>query len=258
MLIAALVMIAMHQSACPAAFSSTSTTISALSNSQALSICVANSVLVHGVNGSLTLVVGSTSSAPRCLVYPNGLSPDLTSSLLQSGHINCWSLYPPSQSISIVNIGKPSTSKIQSALKSFRPQVPVIFVSPNSGLVRGRTLTFSSSAQVESIRSTILNLPVVVRFTPKTYGWRIGSQVSSSPNPSYVIRDPGSLETDLVVGFGIEYEFPGLTSWSRVSPNIFMNAIPLRLQIGDTQPPSKVRQTPRLVLRPCSPGRWGC
>jgi len=258
MILAALVLMALHQSACPTAFSSTNTTISALSNSQSLSICVANSVLIRGSNGLLTLVLGSTSSAPRCLVYPNGLSPDLTLNLLNSGHVNCWSLYPPSQMVTIVNVGKPSSSKIQSALKVYKPQVPLIYVSPNSGFMVGQTLKFSSSAQAEIIRSTILNLPVRIRFTPKTYAWILGNQQSSAVIPNYKLKTAGDLVVTLGVSFGVEYEFPGLTNWTNVNPNILVNANPLLIKVGDGTPPKQVKQIPRLVLSPCSPGRWGC
>jgi len=258
MLLAALILIGIHQGACPTAFSSTNTTIGALSNSQVLSICVANSVLVHGSNGSITLVVGATSPAPRCLIYPNGLSPDLTLNLLESGHVNCWSLYPPAQSVLIVNVGKPSTSKIRAALKSFSPQVPIINVSPSSDFRINKSLKFSSNARTETVVSSMLNLPVRIRFTPKTFSWNLGSQISHSASPNYTPRTTGELIANLGVGYGIEYEFPGLTSWMAVTPNLLSNAIPLLLEIGDNANPKHILQAPRLVLRPCSPGRWGC
>ena len=258
MLLAALVLLAFHQGACPSAFSSSTTTISALSNSQVLSVCVADSVLVHGTNGGLTLVLGSNSSAPRCLVYPNGLSPDLTLNLLQTGHLSCWSLYPPSQPISIVNVGTPSATKIHSALKAFRPDIPVIYVSPKSGFITDLKLSFSSSAHTQLIKGSLLNLPIRVRFTPKAFSWVVGNLSSKISKPSYIPRSTGLLSVTLTVEFMVEYQFPGLTSWIRVSPNILANAIPLRIQVGDKVSEVKAGTKPRLVLRPCYLHSWGC
>ena len=245
-----------HLAACPAPLSSTQTSISALSNSSSLSLCVAKAVLVKGSNGSLTLVIGTSSSAPSCLVYPNGLSPDVTLSLLQSGHQNCWSLYPPSAPVVIVNLGKPSKTKTLEALKSFRPQTPLITFSPAKDLLVGQLLSFSNSARQEVIKSEMLNLPVQVRFTPKSFSWLIGDAISSLANPMYRAQRTGVLGANLAVSFGIEYEFVGLTGWVSVSPNLIAEAIPLDLVIGSKNKPKS--HIPRLVLRPCFPGSWGC
>jgi len=122
----------------------------------------------------------------------------------------------------------------------------------------GQTLRFSSSAKLEIIRSTILNLPVRIRFTPKTYAWILGNQQSTSVIPNYKLKTAGDLVVSMGVSFGVEYEFPGLTNWTNVNPNILANATPLLIKVGDVTPPKQVKRTPRLVLSPCSPGRWGC
>ncbi len=256
MLLAALMTLALHQGVCPKSLTSTGTTISALSNSQTLSLCVANSVLVHGTNGKLTLVIGSSSAAPRCLIYPNGLSPDLTLNLLQSGHVGCWSLYPPSQPVAIVNVGTPNSSKINTALKSFQPQVPVIYANPSKNLTVGKSIAISSSAHSENIKASLLNLPVKVRFTPKTYSWTINQHASSLSSVSYVPKQDGLVKLYLKVSFAVEYQFTGLTSWTKVSPNILVNAVPRTLTIGS--PKVLTGTVPRLVFKPCRPGSWGC
>jgi hypothetical protein len=76
--------------------------------------------------------------------------------------------------------------------------------------------------------------------------------------PNYKPKTVGDLVVTLGVSFGIEYEFPGLTNWAKVNPNILVNANPLLIKVEDGTPPKQVKRTPRLVLSPCSPGRWGC
>ena len=254
-----------HQApSCPPAFSFTNTTVGALSDSAELSLCVSNAVLVKGSNGSVSLAIGApTATAPRCLVYPNGLSPDLMASLLQSGHVGCWSLYPPSQPIAIVNIGKPSQTKLSAALKSFRPTTPSIFVKPSSGILVGTGVQLSSSANLQLIKTKLLGLAAQIRFKPLNYKWQItdnGSSASATiSDPRYLADTAGKVQVNLAISYSVEYIFSGLNTWTRVRPNIISNATPVAFQVGQEVVPPKT-QIPRLVARPCVPKviSWGC
>ena len=254
-----------HQApSCPPAFSFTNTTVGALSDSAELSLCVSNAVLVKGSNGSVSLAIGApTATAPRCLVYPNGLSPDLMASLLQSGHVGCWSLYPPSQPIAIVNIGKPSQTKLSAALKSFRPTTPSIFVKPSSGILVGTGVQLSSSANLQLIKTKLLGLAAQIRFKPLNYKWQItdnGSSASATiSDPRYLADTAGKVQVNLAISYSVEYIFSGLNTWTRVRPNIISNATPVAFQVGQEVVPPKT-QIPRLVARPCIPKvlSWGC
>ncbi len=251
---------------CPAAFSSVNTTIGALSNSSQLTICASKALLVKGSNGSLNLVLGTqTNAAPQCLVYPNGLSFDLTNTLLSSGHVGCWSLYPPTQIVSIINIGKPSQLKLQTALKSFRPQTPKIFISPSSGIDVGTKISFSNSAKTEVLKSKILNLPAQIRFKPTKYKWSFSSgqnsvTTSSLAKPIYVPSIAGSAKALLSVSYSVEYTFTGLTSWASVKPDIIQNAIPVTFSVSGQGKPPTSKAPPKLVSEPCSVGSmaWRC
>lgn len=243
---------------CPAAFSSTTTTIGAISDSTALSLCVAKAVLVAGTDGSVKLVINSSQSAPKCLIYPIGLSPDLTFDLLSSGHTGCWSLYPPNQSVAIVNVGTPSKAKVLTALKSFRPSKPLIFYQPAQNLRIAEPMQFSSSAKTELIRCSIMNLPCRIRFTPITYFWNISGTKSKLAKPTYRASQVGLNTASLTVSYSLEYSFTGLTSWQRVVPNILLNAPNRTFIVGGDLVPSPGR-VPRLVSSICnSPKRWGC
>lgn len=248
------------QQSCPANFSSAETTLGAISNSASLTVCVRNSVMVRGSNGSLKLVLKSTTStAPKCLIYPNGLSPDLTLSLLQSGHTGCWSLYPPSQPVAIVNVGKPSAPKINSALNNFRPKVPKIFVSPGNRVLENTNLQFGSSASTQVIKTSLLGLNAQVRFTPVAYNWNIELFKSKQARPRFLAQEAGFISASLTVHYGVEYVFPGLTNWQRVYPNILSNAQPIDVTVLGSLTPNPTPQSPRLVLEPClTSSRWGC
>lgn len=250
---------------CPPAFSFTNTTVGAVSDSVELSLCVSNAVLIKGSNGSVSLAIGTSgSAAPKCLIYPNGLSPDLMSALLLSGHVGCWSLYPPSQPVSIVNVGKPSQTKLAAALKSFRPSTPRIFVKPNSGILVGTTVQLSSSANLQLIRTKLLGLSAQIRFKPLSYKWQIlnnaGAAITATAvQPSYFASTKGGVQVNLAISYSIEYLFAGLTSWTRVRPNIYSNAIPVAFQVGQVLNPP-ISHIPRLVAKPCIPKvpSWGC
>jgi hypothetical protein len=251
---------------CPAAFSSLNTTIGAISDSTQLNLCVSKAVLIKGSNGSVSLVLGSgSSSAPRCLVYPNGLSLDLTFGLLNTGHVGCWSLYPPNQPVSIVNVGKPSQSRIYSALKSFRPLTPMIFIKPSKNIKVGATIELSSSAKPQVLKTKLLGLPAQIRFRPVTYRWQI-SQGGSTPvssalsKPSYIPKLKGDGVVDLAVTYSTEYSFTGLTSWTVVKPNILLNANPVRFSANSPDGPKIDKDPPRLVNKPCALGStaWRC
>lgn len=250
---------------CPGAFSSVSTTIGAVSDSAELTLCASKATLVGGSNGSLTLIVGSqTSIAPKCLVYPNGLSLDLTHSLLSSGHIGCWSLYPANQSIVIVNIGRPSKVKLQSALKSFKPETPKIFFRPSKGIEVETQVEFSSSAKNQILKTKLLNMSAQIRFKPTKHKWSfIGgakTQVSSAAKPKYIPAIPSDVRALLAVSYSVEYLFTGLTTWNGVKPDIITNAIPVEFTVGLIQPPQTSKGPPRLVNSPCIVGSsaWRC
>jgi hypothetical protein len=250
---------------CPAAFSVVNTTVGAISNSSSLSLCVSKAVFVKGTNGSLNLVLGSVSnSAPRCLVYPNGLSLDLTFSLLSSGHVGCWSLYPPNQYLAIVNLGKPSQARLQSALKSFRPETPRIFLKPTSNIQIGSTIQFYSSAKTQTLTTKLLSLPAQIRFKPLRYRWQInqGALLRSSAlaKPTFSPSDSGNGRASLSVYYSVEYLFTGLTSWTAVKPDLVSNANPVSFQVGSKPPPITSNAPPRLVNSPCLLGSedWRC
>jgi len=250
---------------CPTSFNYLNTTVGAISNSSELRLCASKAVLIKGTNGSLSLVLGTSSSSPPvCLVYPNGLSPDLTYSLLTSGHVGCWSLYPPTQVIAIVNIGKPSQAKLQAALKTFRPTNPKIFIKPSNSIRVGTKILLSSSAINQVIKTKILNLPAQVRFIPFAYKWTLslGSQqllASKIAKPSYSPTQVGKTAADLSVTYSVEYTFPGLVPWTKVSPSIVLDAAPLSFEVGGN-PTHPSWQPPKLVQKPCSLGSisWRC
>lgn len=249
---------------CPGTFQTNKTSVSAITSSSALSICVSRAQLISGTNGSLTLVIGSSNStAPRCLIYPNGLSPDLTSQLLQSGHVGCWSLYPPGQPVTIVNVGIPSTGRIQSALKQFKPDTPRILVSAKAPFAVGSVIPFSSTANSKRITSKLLSLDLQVRFKPVNFSWQLlpSKRVSSAAKFNWKADSLGLVQVGLKVSYTVEYLFSGITTWRRVQPEIIMNAIPVKLQISQLpEPPKPSKEIPRLVSGPCQSGlvSWGC
>lgn len=254
----------MQANTCPGSFLTTSTTVGAITNSSSLSLCVSKAHLITGSSDSLTLVIGGTdSSSPKCLIYPNGLSPDLTFQLIQSGHVGCWSLYPPGQPITIVNVGTPSTSRIQSALKQFKPDNPRITVSPKAPYRLGAILKFGSTAASKFIKANLLGLPLQVRFRPVSFSWMISplQKTSSSSTMSLKATAEATYQASLRVWFSVEYAFPGITSWRFVKPNILVNAVPLGFQVlGQPLSPKIVPLIPRLVGGPCErlSKAWGC
>jgi hypothetical protein len=250
---------------CPAAFNSVNTTIGAITSSSELTVCASKALFIKGSTGSLSLVLGSGSnSSPACLVYPNGLNPDLTYNLLATGHVGCWSLYPPNQAITIVNIGKPSQTKLQAALKSFRPTTPKIFRKPNTAILVGTKVLFSTSASSEVIKTKMLNLAAQVRFIPIAYKWgfRSGTRqalTSKIAKPTFIPLQQGASLAELSVNYSVEYTFIGLTPWIRVTPNLLLNALPLNFVVGAITPNPSL-EPPRLVQEPCSFGStdWRC
>lgn len=251
---------------CPAAFSVVNTTIGAISDSSQLNLCVSKASFIKGSNGTLSLVLGSSSNnSPRCLVYPNGLSLDLSYGLISSGHVGCWSLYPPNQAVAIVNIGKPSQPKLFSALKSFRPQAPRIFMKPTKNIEVGTKVVFSSSAKLETIKTKILSLPAQIRFKPVRYYWQIRQGglapiPNTAPSWTFTPSVKGDVQAALSVWYSIEYSFTGLTSWTAVKPNIGLAASPMSFQVGSPEVPSNPKDPPRLVNKPCLLGStaWRC
>ena len=251
---------------CPTAFTAVNTTIGAVSNSSQLTICASKAVLIKGVNGSLNLVLGSqVSSAPSCLVYPNGLSMDLTYGLLSSGHVGCWSLYPPNQSVAIVNVGKPSQVKLQAALKSFKPEVPRIFFRPTAGIKIQTSVNLYSTARSQLVRSNLLGIPAQIRFKPVKYKWTfspIGSllKTSSLAKPTYIPKGTGQVKVLLTVSYSVEYLFTGITNWTAANPDILTNANAENFNVGSAPVPPRTKGPPRLVNEPCGmdPNIWRC
>lgn len=242
--------------ACPTAFNQTVTTVSGISNSRELILCASKSYLVRGRNGSLTLVLNSNQQSPQCLVYPNGLPSDLAFDLLTSGHTGCWSLYPPGEPITIVNVGKPAQAKLAQALNSFRPLQPRILVSPSRTTSVGTLLVFSNTAKPELQKGTMLNLPCEVRFRPVAFKWNYSGQIFTGSSFSSLPSNEGNFPLTLVVSFSVEYRFPGLIAWRTVKPNIQSNATPITISISKSK---VLRHRPKLVDQPCfSPIRWGC
>lgn len=249
---------------CPGTFLTNNTTVGSITSSRALSLCVSHAQLISGTNGSLTLIIGgANSTAPRCLIYPNGLSPDLTFQLLQSGHVGCWSLYPPGQPVTIVNVGVPSATRIQSALKQFKPDTPRILVTARAPFAIGSVIPFSSIANTKLISTKLLSLPLQVRFKPVDYSWQLLPSKRAFSSAKFIWKADilGQVQIGLKVSYSAEYLFSGITSWRRVQPNIIMNALPLTLQIRPLpEPPEQHREIPRLVSGPCKSGSvaWGC
>ncbi|MFZ4116984.1 MAG: hypothetical protein ACOYKO_00665 [Rhodoluna sp.] len=250
---------------CPSSFSSVSTTIGAVSNSSQLTLCVSKALLVKGSNGSLNLVLGAqTSTAPKCLVYPNGLSLDLTHSLLSSGHVGCWSLYPPYQAIAIVNVGRPTQVKLQSALRAFKPEIPKIFLKPSKGIQVGEAVYFSSSTRTQILKARLLGLAAQIRFKPTKYKWSFvagsKSKTSSAAKPTYVPSGSGDVRALLAVSYSVEYLFEGVTSWNLVKPDLVVNANQVTFSVGSVEPPKSGKEPPKLVNSPCSLGSaaWRC
>lgn len=245
--------------ACPNSLQITNTTVGAISNSAELSLCVSRATLIRGADGDLKLVLNYVQTTPSCLNYPNGLSPDLSYNLLAKGYRGCWSLYPPSHPVAIINIGSPSRHQISNALKSFKPIQPRILVRPNIHLQVGNRLNFSSTAKTHTVSCKILGLSCQVRFTPKNHNWQIGQIKSKVAKPSFLLNQSGWLSANLSVLFSVEYRFIGLSNWSAVKPGIISNAPTLRLHAGliPTKPPTS--RNPRLVDKPCgNTPRWGC
>lgn len=251
---------------CPGAFSSLSTTVGAVTSSSQLTLCASQALLVRGSNGSLNLVVGSSgSNAPRCLVYPNGLSLDLTHSLLSSGHVGCWSLYPPSQTLAIVNVGKPSEVKLQSALKAYKPETPKIFYKPTKDIQVATRISFSTSAKLQTLKTTVMGLPAQIRFKPSRFKWSFlasGDKPKASvlSKPTYIPLVVGDTKVALTVSYSVEYSFTGVTLWRIVKPDIVLNAAPVTLRVSSAVAPETSKDPPKLVNSPCllDSSDWRC
>jgi hypothetical protein len=164
----------------------------------------------------------------------------------------------------MVNIGKPSQAKLQAALKSFRPKIPKIFSKPNKSILIGTKVSFSSSASTEVIKTKLLNLAAQIRFIPSTYKWsfRLGARqpvTAKLAKPTFTTTQEGITVVDLSVSYSVEYTFTGLNPWTKVTPNLSINATPLNFLVGESTPNPDM-QPPRLVKEPCSFGsiQWRC
>jgi hypothetical protein len=184
--------------------------------------------------------------------------------LLSSGHIGCWSLYPPNQPIAIVNIGKPTQAKLQSVLKAFKPEIPKIFLRPSKGIQVGERVSFSSSARIQVLKTRLLGLAAQIRFKPTKYKWSFisGSKVktSSAAKPIYVPPSSGDSRALLAVSYSVEYLFEGVTGWNSVKPDLVANANQVTFSVGSIDPPKTSKDPPKLVNTPCSIGSvaWRC
>jgi len=187
----------------------------------------------------------------------------LTFQLIQSGHVGCWSLYPPGQPVTIVNVGIPSTSRIQSALKQFKPDIPRITVSPKAPYRIGGVLKFDSTAASKLIKANLLGLSLQVRFKPVSFSWAINPLQKCFSSSTFSLKSTaeGMFQASLRVGFSVEYSFPGITSWRIVKPDILVNTSPVSYQVvRQPVPPKSGPVVPRLVGGPCErlSKAWGC
>jgi len=162
-----------------------------------------------------------------------------------------------------VNLSTPSQSTIQAALKSFKPDSPRIKVRPSAVVAVGTSLSFASTAATKLIKSSLLNLPLQVRFKPATYYWKLSpsSKAFTSVSPTWKADRAGTYRMEHRVSYSVEYSFTGLTPWRSVKPNISMTAVPLSLVVKQTQePPGELKRIPRLVGGPCVTGEklWAC
>jgi hypothetical protein len=162
-----------------------------------------------------------------------------------------------------VNVGIPSTAKIQSALKQFKPDTPRILVNAKAPFVLGSTIPFSSTAKLKQIQSKLLSLPLQVRFRPVDFSWQVlpSKKVFGTAKIKWIADRVGLAQIGQRVSFSVEYLFTGITGWRRVQPNISVNALPVTVQISEKpEPPKQSKEIPRLVSGPCQVGivAWGC
>ncbi len=163
-----------------------------------------------------------------------------------------------------MNIGRPSKVKLQSALKSFKPETPKIFLKPAKGIEVGTQVQFSASAKDQVLKTKLLNLAAQIRFKPTKYKWSFvegtKQQISSLSKPKYIPTSPGAKSALLTVSYSVEYLFTGLTNWNVVKPDLVINASPVAFTVGAAEPPKTTSGPPRLVNSPCSVGStaWRC
>jgi hypothetical protein len=264
MLVAAIALVA--GLSCPKDFGVLDTTIGAFNTSSALNVCAAKAQ-VFSSGGKIVLVLGGSETRPQCLVYPGGRTPDLAR-LLLSDHVGCFSLYPPSQPVAIVNLGSVASPKLSSAMAKFAPALVRSFVSSPKTLV-GQKVSFSSNASATTVRATLLGLPIKARFKVASTNWHFdfsdGTVVASSAaKPSFVMRLSGQHTAKLQAGFYGSFQIVGNSVWHSVPGVIVLLAAPIAfegLSITDpSHPPTAKHRRPVLVARDClvDPQAFGC
>jgi len=264
MLVAAIALVA--GLSCPKDFGVLDTTIGAFNTSSALNVCAAKAQ-VFSSGGKIVLVLGGSETRPQCLVYPGGRTPDLAS-LLLSDHVGCFSLYPPSQPVAIVNLGSGASPKLSSAMAKFAPAMVRSFVSSPKTLV-GQKVSFSSNASATTLRATLLGLPIKARFEVASIIWRFefsnASVVATSASkPSFVMRVAGQHAAKLQAGFSGSFQIVGNPVWHRVPGVILRTAAPIVFEglsaTEPSEPPAAKHRRPVLVARDCrvDPQAFGC
>lgn len=248
---------------CPKDFGVLETTIGAFNTSSALNIC-ASKAEVFSSGGKIVLVLGGTLERPRCLNYPGGRAPDLTS-LLLSDHVGCFSLYPPTQSVAVVNLGGIASPKLSSAMAKFAPALVRSFVSPPT-TVLGQRVAFSSTASSSLVRGTLLGLPIKAHFGLAATNWQFNFadgavSTSSARYPSLVMNRVGAHTAKLQVGFASSFQILGSQIWHSVAGVISRSAQPLPFYGIEALPPAKSsHRRPVLVARDCDKAlsAYGC
>jgi len=239
------------------------TTIGAFNTSSALNIC-ASKAEVFSSGGKIVLVLGGTLERPRCLNYPGGRAPDLTS-LLLSDHVGCFSLYPPTQSVAVVNLGGIASPKLSSAMAKFAPALVRSFVSPPT-TVLGQKVAFSSTASSSLVRGTLLGLPIKAHFGLAATNWQFNFadgavSTSNARYPSLVMNRVGAHTAILQVGFASSFQILGSQIWHNVAGVISRSAQPLSFFGLEALPPAKSsHRRPVLVARDCDKAllAYGC
>ena len=243
------------------------TTIGAFNTSSALNVC-ASKAEVFSSGGKIVLVLGGAIDRPQCLNYPGGRSPDLTS-LLLSDHIGCFSLYPPSQPVAVINLGSADSPKLSTAMAKFAPASVRSFVSAPFTAV-GQKVSFSSTARALLLRATLLGLPVKAHFALAATSWQFdfagGSKtLSAAQSPSFVMTRVGAHIAKFEASFAASFQIVGSPAWHSVPGLIKKSAEPLSFSgvasLTPTVPPTPGHhRRPVLVARDCDKAltEFGC
>ncbi len=239
------------------------TTIGAFNTSSTLNVC-ASKAEVFSSGGKIVLVLGGAVDRPRCLNYPGGRAPDLTT-LLLSNHVGCFSLYPPTQPVAVVNLGGISSPKLSTAMAIFAPALVRSFVSSPTTLL-GQKVSFSSTAISSSFRATLLGLPIKAHFELAATNWKFVffdgvTTASAARYPGFTMNRLGAHLAKLQVSFAASFQIVGSAIWHNVAGVINRSAEPLPFVGLEAAPPSKSQhRRPVLVARDCDKAMlaFGC